>query len=360
MTVSFVLGFELLLLLLYVRTSFNYLIKKRIFFTTSGLFDAATPLMEDIPKVNLPCAVGHAKVMNLHQALCLDTYKNAPLLAVLCYILAASLFVLLVNSPSPQDAYYFPGVETSLTAAAGGLSVFLLAQWLIVKLVVFKTYEEMYNRSTGAVSKVETVALTFAALAPSLVSVFAFAAFAFAWFRVVDWWVVALTCGASLVGLSTEAFVFSLMKGLTASAGEIASATANTGIAVLWVNAGNPPAYARKALAETMFPHGEDGSVLPLGITTGLRHFYHDNFVTSYLQVSDSGALVVRRDRAFPISVIVMIACAVCLIAAPIAAIAFRAPALDAAILAVQFGMICAAFAIYVFTSKHSVPLDGS
>lgn len=349
---AFVMGAELLLLFVYVREQILVPVKQVI-------FKAAVKEMKKTAAApaSLPFALKHNLITDAHSKVCLDAYRNSQGMAVVGYVLVTVIFLFLIYQAYPARPP-FSNLETSVASAAAGMFVFLISQWLFLKVAVLPYYIQLFNRATGSNAPLfenDPLSVHLTLLGPTILSLFVLATAGIAWFGVIDWWNVGVTIAVSLLSLSTEVVSWLLMKGFAVPAEQIVSAITNASIATLWVRANsNPPEIAEQRLMEALFPPNAQF----LKASNIMKHVYRDNYDMKRLAVNRFGDLVVIDDeRSEPVGPSVILACAFSLILVPIVAVALRATADDLALMYVQILAIAGTYGIYIVYSGNTATM---
>lgn len=345
----FVMGAELLLLFVYIRTQILVGIKRQILTLVDKELTRPDRFLGSDEPVKRP------NFEQLHSSFCADSYNSSALLATLGYVLATITMLSIVSKVRPSRATASDPL-TAVAAGAAGMVVFLASQWGFLKLAVLPFYADLYNKITGeAVPRYETDSpgVTITLLTPTLLSATALLVTGLAGFGRIKWAVVAWTAAVSLLSLGTEVVSWFLMKGFAVPVSEIVSGITDAITAVLWVNRENPPAVAVAKLKESLFP---DASVA-LSAANIAKHVYRDHFDRKRLEVTDFGGLVVRDAPSEPLRAVIMLACAGCLLLAPFVVLALRAPVLDAAVVTIQLLLIAVTYAIYTFTTGKTATM---
>ena len=345
----FVMGAELLLLFVYIRTQILVGIKRQILTLVDRELNRPDRFMGSDDPVERP---GFER---LHASFCADSYHSSALLATLGYVLATTALLSIVSKVRPSRTSSLDS-WTAVASGAAGMVVFLASQWGFLKLAVLPFYADLYNRITGErVPRYETDSpgVTVTLLTPTLVSALVLLLVGLAGFGRIRWAAVAWTAAVSLLSLGTEVVSWFLMKGFAVPVSEIVSAITDAITAVLWVNRENPPEAAVRKLKEALFP---DASVT-LSAANVAKHVHRDHFGRRRLEVTGTGALVVRDAPSEPVRALVMLACTGCLLLAPFVVLALRAPALDAAVVTVQLLLIAVAYGIYTVTTGKTATM---
>lgn len=336
---SFVMGAELLLLLVYVRAQILIIAKRRVYAMAEAELLRPGRFVGADPPTRRP------SLERLHASVCADSYSSSATLAAACFSAAAAVLLALVMrgpaGPAPPV-----NAATAVTGGAAALAVFLASQWAFFKGAVLPFYARAYNLAAGAdipLVEADPPGASLLLLAPTLASLLLLAALA-AGGRAVSWPRVAACAAVALPSLATEAVSWLVMKGFAVPVDRIAAAFTDAVTAVMWVNRDNPPGAALARLREALFPTGRD--TLAAGSIVGLARA--DNFRPSRLEVADGGRLEVRPAPA-PAAWIpaLMLVSSLALIAAPVAAAAALAGPLDAAVLLAQMVAIAAAYAVF-------------
>jgi hypothetical protein len=340
---SFVMGAELLLLFVYIRTQILVAIKRKIYFSVRDELTREDRFLgTDTPLKRL-------ELERIHSLLCVDSYDNSAMLATLGYVLATVALVVILSKASPSNN---PDTDalTTLAATSAGLVFFLGSQWGFLKLGILPFYADLYNRFTGQnipLYEADSASVTLVLLGPTILSAFVFVIAGLAGFQSIAWALVAVTLLFSVLGLGTELVAWFLMRGFAVPVTDSVSALTDAITAVLWVNQDNSPEIAIKRLAQSLFPDNT------FTMTTGniFKHVYRDNFARKRLEVTDYGALVVRDAPSNRLRAAVMLGCAACLLLAPFVALAARAPPGDAVVVIAQIVIIAFAYWIYILNT---------
>lgn len=345
----FVMGAEMLLLFVYIRTQILVGIKRRILSLVDGELNRPGRFRGGDDPVKRP------SFERLHASFCVDSYNSSALLAALGYVLATLALLSFVSRVRPSRTP-FQDPLTAVASGAAGMLVFLASQWGFLKLAVLPFYADLYTRITGDVVpryEQDSPGVTLTLLLPTLLSAAVLLLVGIAGAGRISWAAVSWTAAVSLLSLGTEAVSWFLMKGFAVPVSEIVSGVTDAITAVLWVNRENPPEVAVRRLKEALFP---DASVT-LSSANIAKHVHRDHFARKRLEVTDFGGLVVRDAPSEPARAVVMLACAGCLLLAPFVVLALRAPALDAAVVAAQLALIAATYGVYTVTTGRTATM---
>lgn len=346
----FVMGAELLMLFVYIRTQILVVVKRHILSLVDGELNRPGRFLGSDEPVKRP------QFERLHSTFCADSYHSSALMAALGYALVTLVFVFILSKTRSSSEDHSHAL-TAAAAAAAGMVVFLASQWGFLKLAVLPFYVDLYNRITGEEApryEPDSPGVTVTLLAPTLLSALVLFVCVVAGYGSIRWAAVAWTAAVSFLGLGTEVVSWFLMKGYAVPVSEIVSGVTDAITAVLWVNRENPPEVAVRKLREALFP----GASVTLSAANIAKHVYRDHFDRKRLQVTDFGGLVVRDSPSEPLRALVMLGCAGCLLLAPFVVLALRATALDAAIVVAQLLLISASYGIYTFTTGKTATMQ--
>lgn len=349
MVSCFVMGAELLLLFIYIRTQITVTLKRLVLERVERELLRPGRYRGDDPPSERP------SLEKLHAAFCANSYNNAEVLAALGYALATAGFMTLLSKVRPASAAV--GRATALASASAGLVMFLLSQWGFLKLGMLPFYADLYNQFTDErpIPRIEAddTNVTLVLLTPTLVAAVALVATGIAAFRDISWGAVAVAAAVALLSLGTEVVSWVLLQGFAVPVASVVSSMTDAVTAVLWVNRDNPPEEAVLKLRAALFP----GQSTALSARTLIPHVIRDNFSRKRLEVTEGGALEVRNAPSNPVRSLMMLACSAVLLVAPLVVVAMRAHMFDAAVITVQLLIVAIAYLLYVFVTGRTATM---
>ena len=343
---SFVMGVELVLILVYVRMQVVSALKGAVERTVaSELARPGAYLGKDPP-------AARPNFERLYASLSLDGEHRTGVLTCFVYFLTAVIFV--VSIVRMGDFESVPrSSSTSIASALAGLSVFAASQWGFLKLVVLPHYARLFNQITGSdipAFEADEARVTFLLLGPAFAFLIALSLFAFALSGQIEWGVVGVTVLIAVASVSTEVVSWGAITGFSVPMESVVSAVADSVTAVLWVNRDNPPEVALERLHEALFPDASS-SLSPGNI---LQTYYREAFDRKRLVLDPSGDLAVASAPSGVLQSAFLLACAIALILAPIVAVAVRGLGMDAAVFAAQIACVTFVYAVFVRYSEDT------
>lgn len=350
---SFVMGIELLLLFVYIRSQISISIKRIMYSHVSSELTRENRFKDDTIPIAQRWGVEH--ILN---SVCFNTFEHSSTLSTLGYLLVAGVFIALLTRSSSSRIDGGVNTQTTITALCISLSVFLMSQWIFVKRVVLPYYVEVYNKyfPTQNIPYYERDSFTTTAklLMLLFMVLLCFIGFSIVWNSSISWGYVVMAMVISLFSIVTELITWLLMRGYAIPTKPIIAAIGDCITAVLWSVGNNDTEKGLEVLKASLFPDGDTS----MNANTIIKHTYYDNFHPTKVDIDGSGDLVLTYAPSDMIRSGAMITSASLMMIAAVVMMAIKTTAVDFYATSAELAIILVSYVVYTFVTNETTTMQ--